>query len=146
MKIEKKLADIKYREKRCDDIQYIVIQAFNEKDTSHYQVYNGKVYQILPDDVLSNSVNGGKLNKYGVLHGICTKYNSITISLKDYPEEDDIELCRHLIMTLRQRHKIDENNIIRQIDITGEVSPKKWFNRGKWEEDILEAIRKMLED
>ena len=49
-------------------------------------------------------------------------------------------------MTLRQRHKIKENNIIRQIDITGEVSPKIWFDKDKWEKDIIIALKNMLED
>ena len=146
MKIERKYADLKYREKRCDNIEYIVIQSFTDKDTSHYQIIDGKVYQMLPDNILSASVNGGRLNQYGILHGICTKYNSITIGVKDDPENDDIELCKHLIMTLRQRHKIKENNIIRQIDITGEVSPKIWFDKDKWEKDIIIALKNMLED
>lgn len=144
MKIDKRYADLTNREKRqIKDIQYIVIQTFNNKDTSHYQIANGNVYQLLPDDVLSNSVNGGRLNKYGVYHGICTKYNSISIGLKDYPKRDDVETCRHLIMTIIQRYNISRDKVIRQTDVTGEVSP---FDKDKWEKDILLELMNMLED
>lgn len=147
MKIEKKYADTKVREKRStDDIEYIVIQSFNNKDTSHYHISDGKVIQILPDSCISNSVNGGKLSDLGVYHGICTKYNSISISVNNHPDEEDIELCKHLIMTLIYRHKIIKNKIIRQTDITGEVSPEIWFDIDKWNSDVIDKIKDMLKD
>ena len=147
MKIERKYADTKLREKRdINDIKYIVIQSFNNKDTSHYHISDGKVMQILPDAYISNSVNGGKLSDLGRYHGICTKYNSVSISINNHPNEEDIDLCRHLIMTLIYRHKVIKDNIIRQTDITGEVSPEIWFDKDKWDSDVIEKIKDMLKD
>ena len=82
MKIVKKFADIKPRDKRdTKDINYIVIQAFSDQDTSHYHVSDGKIVQILPDNCISNSINGGKVSRFGLYHGICNKYNSVSICI-----------------------------------------------------------------
>lgn len=146
MKIVKKYADTKKRDKRNpDDIIYIVVQSFKNNDTSHYHVVDGNVIQVLPDCCISDSVNGGKLNKLGVYHGICTRLNSISIGIKDFPDDDDIKICRDLILTIKQRYKIKDENIIRQLDITGELSPEKWFDRDKWEDDVLQCL-KILKD
>ena len=141
MKIESKIKDTGKYEKRNDKVEYIVIQGFRDK-TTHYQVSKGKVYQMIPDTLLSESVNGAKLNKYGIFHGICTKYNSISISLDDMPKKDDIELCKHLIITLMKRYDIDR--IIRQLDITGESSPTTWTDDTKWN-GMLSSIKEILE-
>lgn len=147
MKIEKKYADLKPREKRnTNDINYIVIQAFNDNDTSHYHISDGKVIQVLPDACISNSVNGGRVSRLGVYHGICNKYNSVSIGISNHPEEDDIELCKHLIMTLIYRLKIKKDNVIRQVDITGEISPEVWYDKDKWELDVIDKIKDMLKD
>lgn len=147
MKIEKKFADLKNREKRDkSEIKYIVIQPFQNKDTSHYHIMDNKVYQILPDSCISDSVSGGKLNRLGVYHGICTRFNSVSISVKDYPDKKDIELCKHLIMTIRQRYNIRDNDIIRQTDITGEIGPEIWFNNSRWNEDIIQGLKDMLDN
>ena len=147
MKIERKYTDTKTREKRnTKDIDYIVIQSHNNKDTSHYHIADGKIVQVLPDTYISNSVNGGRLTKLGIYHGICTKYNSISISVNNHPDEEDIELCRHLIMTLIYRHKINKEKVVRQTDVTGEVSPEIWFDKDKWDSDVIEKIKDMLKD
>lgn len=147
MKIIKNYADTKKRDKRNpDDIIYIVVQSFKNNDTSHYHVVDGNVIQVLPDCCISDSVNGGKLNKLGVYHGICTRFNSISIGIKDYPDDEDIEICKHLIMTIRQRYKISDNNIIRQLDVTGEINPEIWYDADRWNNDIKQSIKSIIED
>jgi hypothetical protein len=147
MKIIKKYADLKTRDKRnTSNICFIVIQSFNNKDTGHYHIVDGGLYQMLPDDYISNSVNGCKYNKLGIYHGICTKYNSISIGIADNPEESDIELCRHLIITIRQRYGIKEENVIRQTDVTGDISPEIWFDKNRWDKEIIQGIKDILDN
>ena len=108
----------------------------------------GEVVQFIPDDFLSNSVNGRKFCSKGYLHGICTQYTSLSIGLSHNPTEDDIDACIKLIMTLKQRYHIDNENIVRQKDVTGEANPEKWFNDDSWNRDIksnLIDIKKVAE-
>ena len=141
MKIEKRIASPEhYSDKRRDKIIYIVVQEINNKCTPHYHITDGKAIQIVPDDYMSNSVNGGRLNHHGTLHGICTKYNSISIGVNDIMTDDDIVTCLKLVMTLKQRYKVDKNNIIRQMDITGEASPSIWYDYDKWASDIIKNL------
>ena len=141
MKIEKRYADPKhYSDKRQDGIVYIVIQALENKPTPHYHVSNGKAIQFVPDDFMSDSVNGGKLNGCGYLHGICTKYNCISIGVTDNMSEEDKTVCLNLVMTLKQRYGIKNENIVRQRDVTGEYTPCVWCDNGKWKEDIKDKL------
>ena len=142
MKIEKKIADPKYYDEKRDtnDIKYIVIQTISNKATPHYHVTNGQAIQIVPDKYMSNSVNGARLNDFGFLHGICTKYNSISIGVPENMSDDDKQTCVNLIMTIKQRYKINNKNIVRQLDVTGEISPREWFDNDKWKEDIQNKL------
>lgn len=133
MKIEKRIASPEhYSDMRREKIIYIVVQNINNKATPHYHISNGKAIQVVPDDYMSNSVNGGRLNQYGTLHGVCTKYNSISIGVNDIMSEEDVTMCLNLIMTLKQRYRIENCNIIRQKDVTGEASPENWANDDAW--------------
>lgn len=142
MKIQKKLINPRfYGDKRhTQDIKYIVVQTINNKTASHYHINNSEVIQTIPDDIMSDAVNGGKLNKNAYLHGICTKYNSIVISVPDEMSLDDKQACLNLIMTIKQRYKIDNENIIRQYDVTGEVNPKEWYDVVLWDKDIKKKL------
>ena len=141
MKIERRIASPEhYSDMRREKIVYIVVQSINNKCTPHYHICDGKAIQIVPDDYMSNSVNGGRLNHHGTLHGICTKYNSISIGVNDRMTDEDIATCVKLVMTLKQKYKVEKSNIIRQMDITGEASPGIWYDRGKWESDILKNL------
>ena len=137
MKIEKKLLDRKfYGDKRPQNIKYIVIQDINNNSVTHYYIADGVVTQIVPDENMTDSVNGGKLNRRGYLHGICTKYNSLSVGLPNNMSKDDEETCIRLIMTLKQRYDIKNDNIVRKMDITGELNPMKWHDNEKWNKDI----------
>lgn len=130
-------------ERPTSDIVYIVIQSLKNKPTGHYHVANGKAVQVIPDKNISNSVNGGQLNRMGRLHGICTKYNSITICVPEKPSKADLEVIPHLVMTIKRRYKISKENIIRQKDITGELNPMIWVDDDKWQRDIINALADM---
>lgn len=145
MIIEKKYTDPKnYGDKRkVEDIEYIVIQEISEKPISHYHVINEKVVQLIPDDFISNSVNGPRCCYLGIYHGICTKYNSITICIADTPNKCDMELLSHLIMTLKRRYKISENKIIRQSEVTGEPNPQIFLDNELWRKKVIQRIQEM---
>lgn len=141
MRIESRLTDPKnYDGVRPECIKYIVIQNVGNKYSPHYHIKDGKAVQIIPDANMSNSVNGGKLNACGVLHGICTKYNSISIGVCDNLSEEDKKVCVNLVMTLKQRYKVNKKNIIRKKDITGVLEPTEWHNDKNWIEDVVEQI------
>ena len=125
---------------RPEDIKYIVIQNIDNKFSPHYHIKDGKAIQIIPDNNMSDSVNGGKLNICGTLHGICTKYNSISIGVCDNLSKDDKKTCINLIMTLKQRYKVEKNNIIRKKDITGALEPTEWYNDKNWIEEVVKQI------
>lgn len=142
MKIERKIAEPRhYGDKRSTrDIKYIVLQTIGNKATTHYHISDGIAIQFVPDDHMSNAVNGAKMNRLGVLHGICTKYNSISIGVPCKMSEEDIQTCLNLVMTLKQRYKINNNDIVRQKDITGEVDPGKWYDDDCWNNDIKNKL------
>lgn len=142
MKIEKKLVSPKYfGDKRpVDDIKYIVIQETGNKATPHYHIMDGEAIQAVPDEYLSDSVNGPKLCFYGYLHGICNKYNSISIGVPSKMSQEDKQTCLNLIMTIKQRYKIKDDNIIRQMDVTGEINPEEWHDNEKWNKDIKNKL------
>ena len=142
MKIEQKFADAKnYGDKRDKkDIEYIVIQTINNKPITHYQVRDGSAFQYIPDDFSSDSVNGARLSTRGVFHGICTKYNSISIGLPYKPSTDEIQICIKLIMTIKQRYKVKNEKVIRLTDITGEPNPERWYDNGRWQKDIISNL------
>lgn len=71
---------------------------------------------------------------------ICTKYNSVSIGLSDTLSEQDIETCLRLIMTLKQRYDVENDNIVRQMDITGEHNPKTWHDMNKWKKNIKDKL------
>ena len=146
MKIEKNLTNPKnYCEERKCKIYYIVIQEIGNKFSPHYHIVDGKAIQIVPDRNMSNSVNGGRVNKYGTLHGVCTKYNSISIGIGNNPSSDDLKVCIDLIMTLKQRYNIKMENIIRQRDITGEANPERWCDKDKWKTEIVDKLIEFTE-
>lgn len=142
MRIQRRIADTKaYGDKRAtDDIKYIVIQTIENKPVSHYNIVKGEVIQLIPDDYMSDSVNGRKLCSKGILHGICTKYNSISIGLPSKPSTDEIQTCIKLIMTIKQRYKVKNEKVIRLTDITGEPNPKKWYDNERWHNDIISNL------
>lgn len=142
MIIESKISDSKnYGEVReTKDIEYIVVQSFSDRPTSHYHVINGKIYHIIPDDYISDSVNGPRLTHFGRCHGICTKYNSISINIDNECTNTDIQQLSFLIMSLKRKYKIDVEKIIRQLDITGEADPIVFFDNSKWHEKVLQKI------
>lgn len=146
MIIEKKIADPKnYGDKRnVEDIEYIVIQEVSDKPISHYQVMNNKVIQVIPDDYISNSVNGPKCCHLGIYHGISTKYNSITICIAEIPNNDDLDLLSHLIMTIKRRYKISVDKIIRQSEVTGEPNPQIFLDNDLWRKKVIQRIHEML--
>lgn len=130
MKIESKINhDIDYGcQRNLNDIKYIVIQSVCEVPT-HYGVIGDKAVQYIPDIYISESINGAKLSHLGIYHGICTRYNSITISITSDSEKS---IC--LIRTLMQRYKIPPENVLRKMDVTGEANPEIWFDKHKWNE------------
>lgn len=141
MRIEDRLTNPEnYGGVRLENIKYIVIQNIGNKFSPHYHIKDGKAIQIIPDVNMSNSVNGGKLNDCGVLHGVCTKYNSISIGVCDNLSKDDKKTCINLIMTLKQRYKVEKNNIIRKKDITGALEPIEWYNDKNWIEEVVKQI------
>lgn len=142
MRIQRRMADTKaYGDKRAtDDIKYIVLQTIENKPVSHYNIVKGEVFQLIPDDYMSDSVNGRKLCSKGILHGICTKYNSISIGLPQKASAEDLNSCIKLIMTIKQRYKIEDSNVIRQMDITGEPNPEKWNDDKSWNKDVKSKL------
>ena len=141
MRIESRLTNPKnYDGVRPERIKYIVIQNIGNKFSPHYHVKDGKAVQIIPDSNMSNSVNGGKLSDCGVFHGVCTKYNSISIGVCDNLSKEDKKICLNLVMTLKQRYKINNNDVVRQKDITGEVDPGKWYDDDCWNNDIKNKL------
>lgn len=142
MKIEKKLADSKYYgpKRTLSDIKYIVVQDIRNNTIPHYHIINETAIQIIPDYHMNDSVNGAKFSKNGYLHGICTKYNSISIGVPDNMSDHDKQLCFNLVMTLKQRYKIKNENIVRQLDVTGERNPVEWHASEKWNNDIKNKL------
>lgn len=142
MKIERKFTESKdYGDKRNKrDIEYIVIQTIDNKPITHYQVRDDNAIQYIPDEFLSNSVNGARLSTKGVFHGICTKYNSISIGLPSKPSTDEIQTCIKLIMTIKQRYKVKNEKVIRLTDITGEPNPERWYDNERWHKDIISNL------
>ncbi len=136
MKIESKINRNKdYGQRRnAEDIKFIVVQSIDNGPTPHYHVTKDKVIQIIPDKCMSDSVNGARHGRLGVYHGICTKYNSLSVGISA-----DDELCMHLILTLMQRYDIPLENVLRKTDVTGEMNPKEWFDKDKW----TEVLKKM---
>lgn len=43
-------------------------------------------------------------------------------------------------MTIKQRYRIDNENIIRQYDVTGEMNPKEWCDVVLWDKDIKKNL------
>lgn len=142
MKIEKKIADIRHYgdRRKIGDITYIVIQTIGNKPSPHYHIVDGGAVQIVPDSYMSNSVNGARVNKRGYLHGICTQYNSISIGVPEEMSDDDKQTCLNLIMTLKQRYKVKNDNIVRQMNVTGENDPAEWRDEEKWKNDIKNKL------
>lgn len=141
MRIESRLTNPEnYDDVRPDSIKYIVVQNIGNTSSPHYHIKDGKAIQIIPDVNMSNSVNGGRLNDCGVLHGICTKYNSISIGVCDNLSKDDKKACIDLVMTLKQRYNVEKNNIIRKKDITGVLEPTEWCNDKNWIEEVVKQI------
>lgn len=142
MKIEKKIAHCKhYGDKRnLEDIHYIVVKSIDDKPITHYHVVGGDAIQLIPDNYISTSVNGARMCTKGYLHGICTQYNSISIGVTDKLSSGDLQTLVNLIMTLRQRYKIDSNNVIRQKDITGECNPEIFYDDNLWKKDIKDML------
>lgn len=141
MRIESRLTNPQnYDGIRLEDIKYIVIQNIDNKFSPHYHIKDGKAIQIIPDDNMSDSVNGGKLNICGTLHGICTKYNSISIGVCDNLSKEDKKVCVNLVMTLKQRYNVEKNNIIRKKDVTGALEPTEWHNDKNWIEEMVNQI------
>lgn len=138
MKIERRIADTKMFGDRRDksDIKYIVVQTIENRPIPHYIIVEGEATQLVPDGNISNSVNGGRLSPKGILHGICTKYNSISIGLPYNLTTQDIQTCIKLIMTIKQRYNVDNDNVIRQMDITGEPNPERWAIDDKWNKEV----------
>lgn len=146
MKIEKRITSPKnYGDKRdTKDILYIVIDSIDNGPSCHYHIANGKAYQIVPDNYMSDSINGARLSRLGVYHGICTKYNSISIGIDDNPSDEEIDLCFHTVMMLLQRYAISLDNILRKVDVTGTAEPEIWFDNYRWNRDIVNRIRNTL--
>lgn len=142
MKIEKKLANPKYFDGKRpkEDIKYIVIQNIDNIAIPHYHLSDGKVIQVIPDDKMTDAVSGPKLSRFGVLHGICTKYNCISVGVPWNMSEEDKQTCINLIMTIKQRYKIDNDNVIRQMDVTGVENPMIWKDKEKWISDIKNKL------
>ena len=138
MKIEKRIADAKMFGDRRDksDIKYIVIQTIENRPIPHYIIADGEAIQFVPDGNMSNAVNGSRLSSKGILHGICTKYNTISIGLPYKLTTEDIQTCIKLIMTIKQRYNVNNDNVIRQMDITGEPNPERWVNNDKWNKEV----------
>lgn len=138
MKIEKKIAPPKYYgdKRSLEDIIYIVVQTINNGTVTHYHINNGQAFQIIPDNYMSDAVNGPRFHKRGYLHGICNKYNCISIGITENMSEEDIKTCINLIMTIKQRYKINNDCVIRQMDVTGETNPIIWHDNEKWIKDI----------
>lgn len=118
-------------QRNTSDIKYIVVLS---SDDTHYVVDGDKVYQHIPDIFMSDSVNGARICSLGAFHGICTRYNSLTVGITSDSEKS---IC--LIRTLMQRYKIPPENVLRKTDVTGEMNPEIWFDKHKWNE-----IRKQL--
>ena len=142
MKIEKKLAEMKYYgdKRSTNDIKYIVVQTFGNKASTHYHIKDGKAIQIIPDNYMSDAINGARLTLNGYLHGICTKYNCISIGVPSNLSEDDKQTCLNLIMTIKQRYKVNNDNIVRQMDVTGEHDPDVWRDNYIWNKDIKNKL------
>ena len=142
MKIEKKITSQKHYGdiRSIDDIVFIVLQTIDNSPVTHYHVVDGTAIQLVPDNYISDSVNGPRYSKFGYLHGICTKYNCISIGVPEKMSQEDKQTCLNLIMTLKQRYKIHEDNVIRQMDVTGEVDPVEWHNNDKWKKDIKDKL------
>lgn len=142
MKIEKKIADMRhYGDKRdLRDIKYIVIQTIGNKATPHYHIKDAEAIQIVPDNYISDAVNGARLSKQGYLHGICTKYNCISIGIPEKMSKEDKQTCINLIMTIKQRYKVKNDDIIRQTDVTGDIDPAEWYDSAKWKKDIKDKL------
>ena len=43
-------------------------------------------------------------------------------------------------MTIKQRYKVNKDNIIRQKDVTGEIDPAEWHDNDKWNKDIKNKL------
>lgn len=142
MKIEKKYAHCShYGGKRDEnDINYIVIKSIDDKPITHYHIVNGTAIQLIPDENISDSVNGARMCVKGYLHGICTRYNSISIGVSDKMSKEDLQTLINLIMTIRQRYKIKNENVIRQMDITGEFNPEIFYEDDTWKKNILDKL------
>lgn len=142
MKIEKKYAHCShYGDKRDEnDINYIVIKSIDDKPITHYHIVNGTAIQLIPDENISDSVNGARMCVKGYLHGICTRYNSVSIGVSDKMSKEDLQTLINLIMTIRQRYKIKNENVIRQMDITGEFNPEIFYEDDTWKKNILDKL------
>lgn len=142
MKIEKDYINDKFfdEKREISEIKYIVIKDIINSSATHYIIINGKAIQKIPDKYTSKAVNGGKLNRFGFLHGICTKYNSISIGIQDRLSDEDKEMCLKLVMTLKQRYNIKNDNVVRQMDITGKCEPKAWHNFDIWNAELKEKL------
>ena len=142
MRISRRFADKRtYGEKRStDDIQYIVVQTISNTASSHYFIRDNEAIQLIPDEYMSNAINGARIGKDGILHGICTKYNSISIGVP-YEMSDDVkQMCLNLVMTIKQRYKICNENIVRKTDVTGESNPEAWYDNDRWTKDIKNKL------
>lgn len=122
------------------DIEYIVVQSFSKRPTAHYHIIKGKIYQIIPDEYISESVNGPKLTHFGKYHGICTKYNSISINIDENCSNKDIQLLSYLIMSIKRKYNVKKEKIIRQLEVTGEADPLRFFDSEEWNKKVINRI------
>ena len=142
MKIERQFIGKRhYGESRSTkDIRFIVVRTIDNNAITHYHIIKGTAIQKIPDEYMSDAINGGKVNKYAYLHGICTKYNSLSIGVPSRMSQDDKQMCINLIMTLKQRYKIKDDDIVRQFDVTGDINPEEWYDAHLWHKDIKNKL------
>lgn len=142
MKIEQKITSHKnYGGSRStDDIVYIVVKTIDDRPITHYHVVNGTAIQLIPDENISESVNGARMCFTGYLHGICTRYNCVSIGVPEKMSRDDKKTLLYLVMTLKQRYRIYDDNIVRLKDVTGECNPEIYYDDGSWKRDIKDKL------
>lgn len=105
--------------------------------TIFFKKLEGATYEEIAEEY---SVNGGKRSKFAYLHGICNKYNCLSIGVPYRMSQDEKQTCINLIMTVKQRYKIKDENIVRQFDVTGEINPEEWYDDSLWNRDIKKKL------
>ena len=101
------------------------------KASAHYFVDDDSITMSVPENMIAFSVGGGRLNSGGILNGICTNTNSISIELCDSKKNGKYDFTSNTLKQaielgrdIMKRYNIPIERVVRHYDVTGKNCPR----------------------